>query len=568
VYWVSLVSGISWVFPGILVLLWAGLVWRGWDGSATGPSIRGALGPVVILIALLAVTQYPWNRRAPDGAFLLDPLVPSDTAFHVGLTRELVIGYPPQLPGVAGFPIGYHLGTDLVRAAALRWAAVDPYDSISRLDVTLWAVALVLVLRALVDRLFASPAAVALVGWTLLLTDFSFIFAANPQAHWWTDLLRGNLLLSLVTSNPIVPALSLALGTLVALERHRAGEGRGWLFLAAGLGLAVPFFKVFLGAHLLLGLAVAGLLSGRPHFGTLLVVGGPCAVATLALVLGQGGETVRAVVAPLDLVAVTRESLGLAPRTGLAFVSWALLWIVASLGLRALGLVDAVRALRSSSVPAAALAAMALSAWPLGLLFRVSAPEVLPGQKFVNDAAYVVEQGGPLLWIFTALFLARYARTPARRIVAAVGVVVLALPTTLQFLVKKSQEPPDRLPAPTVRAMDALRAASAPGDVVMQRPGGRYPPPPVVLVGRRVPYERFTPYLTQFATRADLEKRHEEVFRFFRTADAEEAMEIARRLGARFLCLYGSDRVRFDPSGRFVPLHEEAGARLYRLSID
>jgi hypothetical protein len=313
VYWVSLVSGISWVFPGILVLLWAGLVWRGWDGSATGPSIRGAFGPVVILIALLAVTQYPWNRRAPDGAFLLDPLVPSDTAFHVGLTRELVIGYPPQLPGVAGFPIGYHLGTDLVRAAALRWAAVDPYDSISRLDVTLWAVALVLVLRALVDRLFASPAAVALVGWTLLLTDFSFIFAANPQAHWWTDLLRGNLLLSLVTSNPIVPALSLALGTLVALERHRAGEGRGWLFLAAGLGLAVPFFKVFLGAHLLLGLAVAGLLSGRPHFGTLLVVGGPCAVATLALVLGQGGETVRAVVAPLDLVAVTRESLGLAP---------------------------------------------------------------------------------------------------------------------------------------------------------------------------------------------------------------------------------------------------------------
>ena len=137
-----------------------------------------------------------------------------------------------------------------------------------------------------------------------------------------------------------------------------------------------------------------------------------------------------------------------------------------------------MRALRSSSVPAAALAVMALTAWPLGLLFRVSAPEVLPGQKFVNDAAYLVEQGGPLLWIFTALFLARFARTPARRIVAAVGVVALALPTTLQFLAKKSRTPPDPLPAPTVRAMDALRDASRPGDVVMQRPGGRYPPPP------------------------------------------------------------------------------------------
>src|SRR5262249_50695341 len=214
----------------------------------------------------------------------------------------------------------------------------------------------------------------------------------------------------------------------------------------------------------------------------------------------------------------------------------------------------------------AALAAMALAAWPLGLFFRVSAPEVLPGQKFVNDAAYLVEQGGPLLWIFTALFLVAFARTPPRRIAAAVGVVVLALPTTLQFVLKKAREPPDRLPAATVRAMDALGAASRPGDVVMQRPGGRYPPAPVVLLGRRVPYERFTPYLTQFATRDALEKRHEEVFRFFRTTDPEEAMAIARRLGAHFLCLYGGDRVRFDTSGRLVPVHEEAGARLYRLA--
>jgi hypothetical protein len=113
--------------------------------------------------------------------------------------------------------------------------------------------------------------------------------------------------------------------------------------------------------------------------------------------------------------------------------------------------------------------------------------------------------------------------------------------------------------------MDALNVASKPGDVVMQRPGGRYPPPPVVLAGRRVPYERFTPYLTQFASRAELERRHEEVFRFFKTDDPEEALAIARGLGARFLCLYGPDRVRFDPAGVLVPIHEEPGARLFRI---
>ena len=188
------------------------------------------------MVALLALTQYGWNRVGPAGDFVLDPVVTFDSTFHVGVTQELVSGYPPQVPGAAGFPLGYHLGTDLVRAAALRWAGTDPWDSLTRLDVTLWALALILVIRGLLARLGAPPAAVALAPWTLLLTDFSFVFAANPQAHWWADLLRGNLLFSLVYANPIVPALALALGALVALSRHeesvrarpsRPGRGAG-----------------------------------------------------------------------------------------------------------------------------------------------------------------------------------------------------------------------------------------------------------------------------------------------------------------------------------------------------
>jgi hypothetical protein len=114
-----------------------------------------------------------------------------------------------------------------------------------------------------------------------------------------------------------------------------------------------------------------------------------------------------------------------------------------------------------------------------------------------------------------------------------------------------------------VRAAHALERVSRPGDVVMQRPGARYPPAPVVLVGRRVPYERFTPYLTQFASRADLEARHELVYRFFRTTSREEALGIAQSLGASLLALYGGDRVRFDTTGVLEPVHEEEGARVY-----
>ena len=565
-YWLSLVTGAPWLFPALVLVLDLTLLWRAPWRRAAGPSLRGALPPFAAIVLLLAVTQYPWNRLSSQGEFLLDPLVPYDTAFHVGLAHELTTGYPPQLPGVSGFPVGYHLGADLVRAAALRWARIDPYDSISRFDVTLGAAALLLVLRAFGRRAELSRTALALLPWTLLACDLAFLFAPDPWLTWWPDLLRGNILISLCLANPVVPALTLLLAALVALSRYEAGEGRGWLIVAAALAFAVPFFKVFLGAHLVLGLAAAAVLAARGRRTAAIAVAVPCAVATALLVLGTGGRTVDVAMAPLDLVRITRDGLGRSPLGGARLAGWALLWLAASLGLRVLGLAGSVRALRAGPSVAAA-AAIALTAWPLGLLFRVSAPEMLPGQRFVNDAAYVIEQGGPLLWIFTVPALVGLASAYRPWVVGA-ACAVLCLPGTAQFVVRKVMEPPDPLPAPMVRAMADVERASQPGDVVLQRPGARYPPAPVILIGRRVPYERFTPYLTQFASREDLERRHETVFRFFRTPDAAEALDIARGLGARFVCLYGADRLRFDAGPVLQPVHVEAGAACFRIAPD
>ncbi len=285
----------------------------------------------------------------------------------------------------------------------------------------------------------------------------------------------------------------------------------------------------------------------------------------MALAFGRGAETVVVHWAPLDLVAVTRETLGLVPLSGLARAGWAIMWLAASLGMRMLGLPAVVRALRHGPSVAAALAVMALAAWPLGLFFRVSAPEALAGQRIINDAAYIVEEGGPLLWIFTALALAELTVAGRRRAAVLSVTAALALPSTLHFVVKKATLAPDPVPAGMVGAVRSVAAASRPGDVVMQRPGARYPPLPVVLFGRRVPYERFTPYFTQFATAEALERRHETVFRFFHTTDRDEAMAIARELHARYLCLYGGDRVRFDAAGLLEPVDLRPEARCYGL---
>jgi hypothetical protein len=565
-YWLSLVTGHPAIFPALIALGNLPLLLRRPLAAAEpdpGPDLRHALPAIGVTVLLLAVTQYPLNRVAATGEFLLDPVVTFDTAFHVGLTRELTLGYPPQVPGLSGFPLGYHLGLDLVRAAALQWASVDPYDAISRFDVTLWAVALILALRAATHRLGAPRLAVQLAGFAPLAGDFSFIFAGNPQAHWWTDLLRGNLLFSVAFANPVVPALALALGVLIALARYEKGP-TGWLLLAGAQALAVAFFKVFLGAQLALGLGVAALLY-RERWRAYALTAGLAGAATALLALGEGARTVDVSLAPLDLARITRETLLLPPAKGWTLAGWTLLWLAASLGLRWIGVGPAIRALRprGAAGPAVVLAVMALCAWPIGLMFRVAPLDAVAGQKPINDVAYLVEQGGLLLWVFAATAIARAAtRWGPAPVLAAV--VCLTLPATAQFAVKKAFSRPDAIPAGAVRGMRALAAASRPGEVVMQRPGMRFPAPPLVLVGRRVPYERFTPYLTQFAAKPALEQRHEAVYRFFHTEDGAEAATIASDLHARYLCLYGADRVHFDLAARYEPLYEDAEARVYR----
>jgi hypothetical protein len=564
-YWLSLVTGWPWLFPALLLMALGALAlplgrWR----AADGPALSGAVPPFLALLGLLSATQYGWNRHGTQGEFVLDPLVPYDTGFHVGLARELTLGYPPQVPGIAGFTLSYHLGADLVRAAALRWAGADPYDSVTRLDPTLGALALVLLLRAVAARLGFPPRAVALVPWTLLATDLSFAFAANPQAHWWADLLRGNLLLSVCLANPVIPALALALAALVALDRALAGEGRAWLVAAALLALALPAFKVFLGAHFVLGLGSALVVAHpRARMGLLMTVA-PATIATLLLALGPGARSVEVSLAPLDLVDTTRTSLGLAPSGGPRLALWVLLWILASLGLRVLALGPALRALFSRRPLGIVLAAMGLAAWPLGLLFRVASPVPFEGQRGVNDAAYFLEQGGALLWIFAVPVVVALADRWGRAAVLALA-AALSLPSTLQFIWQKQVWPNEAIPAPMVRAARAVAAAGDPGDVVLQRPAARFPPAPVLLTSRRVPFERFTPWLAQFAPALELAARHERVHRFFRTRERGEALGIARELNARFVCLYGGERLRFDPAPALPLIYEEPEARCYRV---
>jgi hypothetical protein len=464
---------------------------------------------------------------------------------------------------VSGFPLGYHLGTDLVRAAALRWAGTDPWDSLTRLDVTLWALGLVLGLRALARRLGAPPLAVALVPWTLLLTDLSFVFAANPQAHWWTDLLRGNLLLSLVYANPLVPALGLVLGALSRSPSSRTRAAAAtWPWprsrrsgpllqgLPRGPPAPGPRRRLARRAPAPRGGAARGRAALRPRHRRPRPRPGR----------RDGGRRPRA---PRPRRGDPGDPGPRAARRVPALVAWAAFWLAASLGLRLFGIPEAVRSLRGPAT-ASCLAAMALSGWPLGLLFRVSAPEVLPGQSVVNDAAYLVEQSGPLLWVVRRGRLARLATS------ASAG-RPSSRPSSCSPPRRPGSTPSRRRPPRPTASPPPWCAPPAPSSGLATR--GRRPP----AAARALPARPGRPRRPPRALRALHAVPH--------------PVRLARRprgppprgvpllphdepgggprhragLDASFLALYDLDRVRFDTAGLLEPVHEEPEARLYRI---
>ena len=557
----SLAANQAWTFPALAIALDLTLVLRGPWRRAEGPSLRGVLPSLAAVGLLFALTQYPINRRLPSGDFALDDLERVDSTFHVAVVWELV-NYPPQVPGLAGFPLGYHVGPRLVRAMALRWAGVHPYDAASRFELTLQALALLLALRAAAYALGGGSLAVRLAPFTVLLGDFAFVFALHPMARWWTELLGGNLLLCLDFGNSLIPALAMALGAVVAVARYAAGASGRWLAAAALLGLALPFFKVFLAAQLAASaLLAAGLLHRRGASGApLLAFALPSMCGILSLASGPAARAVQVLLDPLAPVARLRQLLELAPAEGLALAAWGALWLVLALGLRILAVPEAVRAADETSPAGATLALLALLGWPVAMLLRITAD-----QEF-NEAVYFTNASGALLWLFAVLALERFvAPRPARLAPVLVAAAALSLPTTVEFVWRKAKTPADVVPARVFEAMARLAEDSRPGDVVLIRPYSRYPPPPIVFAGRRVAYTLYWGYLRQFAPAPEVFGRSEAVRSFFRAESPDEARALAGRLNARHVFLQGSQAMGEGARAVLEPVYAKKDTALYRI---
>lgn len=554
----SLASGWTALGPLLVALLLvAGLSRREPWTKAAGPGWRSLAAPLLALVAFLALAAYPWNRTGADGDFLADPLESIDTTFHVGLVFELQQGWPAQVPGFSGQALHYHLGHPLLRAAAARFTGLHPYDLLSRYDVTLVGVALVLALLGLAHRLGLRGAALLVAGLSPLLCDFSWLLGTRPGAEWWADLTSSNLVLWLAFGNSLIPALALWLAALLAFTRYAEGEGRGWLVPAVACALAVPGFKAFLAAQAAAGLAFALWRTRDPRLLWLLA---PLSAGCLPLLASHGTSSVSVGFEPLAPLLRTAQSLDF-PSTGLGLLAFAGAWAVVALGARLAGLAALGRATRRPAhLAEAVLAGAVLAGWLVGLALRIT----FAGEGTAyNEAFYFLMQSGALLWLFAARSLE--GLRGLRLAGAGLLLALLALPSTTQFVARRRGLEPLRIPSQVVRAMQRLQAESRPGDVVLQPAFSRFPPAPLVLAGRRLAFTRYIPYMAQFAPPERVQQRRAAVERFFETREIREAACLAAGLGARQVFLFGPVSLGFEPEPLLEERFVERNARLFRI---
>ena len=491
-----------------------GLVWPGrpWLAARARPELRGAVAPFLAIVAVLAVTQYPLNRRTATGEFLLDDLERIDTAFHVGRHLGAGPGYPPQVPGLSGVPLGYHVGPHLIRAAALRWAGTHPYDALYRFDVDpLGARPGPGAARRRLAPLGAPPLAVALAsrGRSSRPTSrscsasFGRASTGGPSSCGETCSSPWSSPTPSCRPWPWPSAWSWRCrasrdGRRARLDGRRRGPRR-WPFPSSrsswrpssspGLGVAIRGRRRRAAAD----------LGGRCCAPALLATAGPGR-------WGREGATVQVLLDPLASVALSREMAAASRRlVGPAArrVGDPLARRLAS-GCAFSAFPRPCAPSRSRDAPGAILAVMAL----VGLAPGPARAGHRRRQSSTNRstsrsrAAPCSGSSPPSPWrASTAIRLAAAARPRRSR-----------RPSAPAFdagvrLAQGGDAPRRRSGARHAGHGRRWSRRAAPGDVVLMRPFSRYPPPPIVFVGRRVPFTQYMPYMRQFAPAAELRER-------------------------------------------------------------
>lgn len=451
-----------------MIFAWLQIPWLlwGWWGAACwafvaeyrrvlerlGSSISAANTQHALLLLALVGGWLPmyfldfyfpnWSWSA-EGQF--DFVTVADNLLHTSLAAELTHTVLPQVPFMAGEPLNYHIGMDIVTALTNRFGGVAIPDMVVRYCPALFITLIVLSAYCLIRRFTGSGGAG--VAGALLITlgeDLSFIPGMLQQSGeiWSAYYFRSAAVFSLYFFNAIVAALGLFLTGLYCLYRSLEDKVWSWSLAAALCIAALIQTKIFIFMHFAVALALATAI----HF----------LVFRRTLLLRQA-LVIFAVSLPLMLVTLGRNdsriiwiwSSGFENYVIPAFkaAQWPLLvnypilglmvYLILTNGFRLLGGVELIRSLRpSDDKPLHFVLAIFVVLGPVLTLTSKIVPR--DDLDVYNNSIWFLITSKYVAVLFAIMALLKLWRSmvPAWRVLLVVMVAVISLPSTIQYVLK------------------------------------------------------------------------------------------------------------------------------------
>jgi hypothetical protein len=558
---------------------WPRATWRRLEWSDSWPFGIVALG----LVPVLVLPIYTRNLAVrPDGTMSYLPSV--DVLLHVSVANELTHSFPPEVPFFAGWPLSYHFAMDLVTAMFSYGAGLSTLDLAARFIPTLFLVMTILAVYVFGRLWLGSPAWAAFTAFLVVLgEDLSFVpgLILRSRADWSAQFFSVPSVYSLYYLNPMLPALGILFTACFCLARYCEAQRVTWLFVAACLFATLVEWKVFTAAHVLISLAVGGVVDFVFARRTVLLrtaalTGGLALPLALSLwLLNTRGARISVQLQPWPFIPEALQQIGLPSvgrqvdalftggetRIGILALVVALFlpaYLLGSLGLRVLAapvIFQDLRVPRSVTPVRVFVGVFCLVGLGIALACTVVPEGRAPGQAY-NNGVWFFAQTKYVAWIPAVEWLkgAWRGTLPVRKMLYLSLVVGLSVPSTVQHFGRVMALTLEALEAEELGVIRFVRENARPGDVVLS--SERMANPLVTMTRCRVPVieERLMPYLVPMG---ELRRRLADRSDFWTAWQAGQLRgDVLGRYNVRYVV------TEHDPvSGTFLPAVRGPGRR-------
>ena len=563
-----------WILSALIFFIWRLIKNPPRKKNVTFHITRQGLGIAVILFlvfGILFVDNY--RNMVPDkNGSLTVNLHYYDGFYHNAITRELSHTVPPHVPTAGDLSLSYHHGMDMFVSLFSRYFALNVPDLHHRFTISFFFLLLVFIFVLFIQEFTGSENA-ALLGIFLIIFGsggFAYLASWILGVQQWGNVFFTFYFFNLTNINSFLPALSILFAGFYCLSKYIKEQKIGWMIFS-GLLLALALeFKAFFIGPVIGALFLAGIIyllaSGK---WSILKVGAVTAVLAGPLLYAAGSHNVGGLpyefkfrfvdwilfsLQELDLNYLFLTWKGVIQHGQISFINVLLLlpsiaiFIIGSFGLGALALPSQLKEFFSfRKIKPERLFLTTFFGGCVLYFFFIHLS--LGGRPRNYSQIYVFFLAFIILMIYLSEKVIRFAAGKKKLIKTAIilFVIALSIPNTIRLLYFKVSDPQPRVfPPPFLETADWISRNTQPDAMILH---------PIVLryvcyfSDRRVVMDNSVhSYLTYHLTTSQIEKRTEDIQRFFE--EPELNADVLEKYGVTFVLAGNPPSFRPQESGQ------------------